>query len=118
MSQSIPRTHRQSMRQSMLDRATARSDEQARLGNLPRVVRQSPRETVWAVCSRGEAGHVHLVTEHASGELTCECVASGPCWHLRHVHRAIGGEIGTLAPRPRVDISHLMHINLTGGRSS
>jgi len=118
VSQSIPRTHGQSMRQSRFDRATARSDEQARLGNLPRVVRTDATATVWAVCSRGEAGHVHLVTESASGEMSCECVATGPCWHLRHVSRALAGEIGTLAPKPRIDISALMNINLHGRRSS
>lgn len=113
--ESIPRARRE----SMLDRALAKSQEQVTSNNLPRVLRRTQRGTVWAVASRTEGGVIHLVDESPQGELVCDCVASHHCWHLMHVSRALSGEIGHVAARPpRLDISSLMDINLTSGRSS
>lgn len=91
-------------RRAMLDRALAKSQEQVSLNNLPRILRRSERETVWAVASRTEAGVIYLVTQSPAGELVCDCPADCLCWHKVHVSRAIDGLIGYQAapPRPRL----------------
>jgi hypothetical protein len=100
----------------MLDRALAKSMEQVAANNLPRVLRQNPREVVWGVASRVEAGVVYLVTQSPDGQLACDCPAESICWHLCHVDRAIRGEIGHTAVRlPRLTIN-LLDIQLTGKR--
>jgi hypothetical protein len=93
--------------QAFLDRSKAKSDEQARAGNLPRRVRTNAYETIWAVSSRTEGGQYWLVTESKQGELACDCYASGRCWHVYHVSRALAGEIGRLehTPRPAINVS-------------
>lgn len=90
----------------MLDRATAKSDEQARAGNLPRVVRRGFGEVIWCVASRTEGGVYYLLRESDEGEITCDCPASVLCWHRVHVGRALAGVIGTLenAHRPPMTI--------------
>jgi hypothetical protein len=91
---------------SFMDRSIAKSDEQCRAGNLPRVARRNAVETVWTVASRTEGGVYYLLTENRDGELSCDCPADR-CWHKVHVARAIAGEIGTLErkPRPAVEVS-------------
>ena len=119
MQNAITATLSPSRRRALLDRALAKSAEQVAANNLPRLLRRTPGGQVWAVASRTEGGVIHLVDESAQGELVCDCCASHHCWHLMHVSRALSGEIGHVAARPpRLDISSLMDINLTGRRSS
>ena len=82
-------------------RATAKSDEQARAGNLPRLVRADVERRVWAVGSRTEGGTYWLLAEQADGQVFCDCPALGPCWHQLHLSRALSGEVGVLAPQRR-----------------
>lgn len=82
-------------------RATAKSQEQAQLGNLPRLVRDDVERRIWAVGSRTEGGAYYLVAEQRDGQLFCDCPALGPCWHQLHLSRALDGEIGTLTPTRR-----------------
>jgi len=91
------RVRTESQMQAMFDRATTKSDEQARVGNLPRLVRYNEDgEPIYAVTSRTTSGSVYLVHVDRANYLTCECEATGWCWHRTHVQRARGGEIGTI----------------------
>jgi hypothetical protein len=101
------RSRSQARRLATLTRALAKSCEQVLANNLPRVVRHTGRERVWAVGSRTEGGVVWLVTEVPDGQLACDCPAEGICWHKVHASRAIAGEIGhhSAPTRPRIDLA-------------
>lgn len=97
--------------QALFDRSLAKSDEQARAGNLPRLLRHTPAgEPVYSVASRTTGGAVYLLVVEAGGAVTCDCQAAGYCWHRHHVERAIAGEIGqvVVTPRPIVGITAAM----------
>ena len=96
------------------DRALVKSDEQARVGNLPRLVRSFTTDEgerqVWSAASRTTGGAVYLLdtltTPAGTVEAMCDCQALGHCWHITHTERAIAGEIGhftvpTAPARPR-----------------
>jgi len=108
------RVRTQAQVQATLDRALVKSDEQARIGNLPRLVRSFSTpdgvRQVWSVSSRTTGGVIYmldtLVGTTGVVESLCECQATGWCWHRSHVERAIDGAIGAFVmpptmPRPR-----------------
>lgn len=101
-----PRVRTQEQVQRRLDKARSKAHEQARLGNLPYLMRSNETTTVFNVHSRTSGGAVYTVTlDHLSGESTCDCDAPGWCWHRSAVECAMAGEIGsvdtTRRPLPR-----------------
>jgi hypothetical protein len=87
-------------------RALAKSDEQARTGNLPRLVERtgSGLTRTFAVGSRGSANLYLVSISSPSHEedyyAGCECAAGKVprlCWHVVHVVRALDGTIGSFA---------------------
>ncbi len=86
------------------DRMIAKSEEQTRAGNLPRMLRLLPQQPngdlvqIWSVSSRTVAGEIRIVevtqpTDGRAPSVTCDCPASEHCWHQMHVLRAINGEV-------------------------
>jgi hypothetical protein len=91
-------------RRAAFDRMVAKSEEQVRAGNLPRLLRVLPQRPngdvieVWSVGSRQTAGEIHIVevSLHTDGRppsVTCDCPAERYCWHMVHVLRALNGEV-------------------------
>jgi hypothetical protein len=91
-------------------RQLERSEEQARLGNLPRLLHQDavlgPEgqfRAVYGVRSRTpsptKAQPAIYLVQVAGDGVTCDCQAGRAglqCWHVLHVRRARAGTIGTL----------------------
>ncbi len=86
------------------DRMIAKSEEQTRAGNLPRMLRLLPQQPngdlvqIWSVSSRTVAGEIRIVevtqpTDGRAPSVTCDCPASEHCWHQVHVLRALSGEV-------------------------
>lgn len=86
------------------DRMIAKSEEQTRAGNLPRLLRTLPQQPngdlvqIWSVSSRTVAGEIHIVevaqpTDGRPPLITCDCPAVEYCWHQMHVLRAMNGEV-------------------------
>jgi hypothetical protein len=87
--------------QALFDRSLAKSDEQARAGNLPRLLRHNAAgDAVFSVASRTTGGAIYLLVAEPNG-VACDCQALGYCWHVAHVERAIAGEIGMVIVQPR-----------------
>jgi hypothetical protein len=91
-------------RRTFFDRMIAKSEEQVRAGNLPRILRSLPQAPngdlvqVWSVASRQTAGEIHIVevvqpTDGREVTLRCDCPAEHHCWHQAHVLRALNGEV-------------------------
>lgn len=91
-------------RRTAFDRMVAKSEEQVRAGNLPRLLRVLPQQPngdvieVWSVGSRQTAGAIHIVevSLHTDGRppsAACDCPAERYCWHKVHVLRALNGEV-------------------------
>ncbi len=103
---STTRVRTQAQVQAALDKALLKSDEQARQGNLPRLLRTFDERQVWSVASRMTGGTYYEVQANvgpaadAEIELLCECPSQGWCWHRTHVERAILGEIGRIVVPP------------------
>lgn len=93
-------------RRTFFDRMVAKSEEQVRAGNLPRLLRVLPRQPngeaiqVWSVGSRQTAGEIHIVEVNQptdGGDLAtvvrCDCPSERHCWHQVHILRAMNGEV-------------------------
>jgi hypothetical protein len=88
-------------RQASIDRATAKSVEQAAAGNLPILLRSyvnhdGEARSTWSVTSRTTGGTHYLVDALVDGngvQTLCECPATGICWHRAHTRAAILAEI-------------------------
>jgi hypothetical protein len=92
-------------RRTSFDRMIAKSEEQVRAGNLPRLLRTLPQQPngdviqVWSVGSRLTAGEIHIVevcqptTDGRALVARCDCPAERHCWHQAHVLRALNGEV-------------------------
>jgi hypothetical protein len=91
-------------RRTSFDRMVAKSEEQVRAGNLPRLLRILPQPPsgaavqVWSVGSRQTAGEIHIVevtlpTDGRPSATACDCPSERHCWHQIHVLRAINGEV-------------------------
>ncbi|MCC6627136.1 MAG: hypothetical protein IT340_07005 [Chloroflexi bacterium] len=89
---------------TFFDRMIAKSEEQVRAGNLPRLLRTLPEQPngdvvqVWSVGSRQTAGEIRIVETYQPTDgrplLTrCDCPAERHCWHQAHVLRALNGEV-------------------------
>ena len=85
------------------DRMVAKSEEQTRHGNLPRLLRVLAGERtvgltqIWSVASRTVSGEIRIVEvtwppDGGKRTLTCDCPATGHCWHRVHVLRALDSE--------------------------
>lgn len=101
-------------------RGLAKSDEQARARNLPRLLGRGAladeatgevigRRLEYSVASRTTGGTVYIVfVELPTGEkprVRCTCAGGEvgvDCWHRLHVMRALAGHIGQLV-LPEVD---------------
>ena len=106
-----PRVRTESALHATFDRSLAKSDEQARAGTLPRLIRQGAGYAVWSVSSRTVGGSVYLVEAALNGDTGCDCQAAGWCWHRTHVERAQAGHIGAFVlahPTPLPAISAAM----------
>ena len=98
------RTRTPRQRQAALDKAISKAHEQARIGNLPTLLRQHDTDhdtrQVWSIGSRTVAGVVYTIDLIADAEgITtlchdCEAAHAGRlCWHRASARLAALGEL-------------------------
>lgn len=102
MTISLPRATSMTIsQQARIDRANAKALEQARAGNVPTALSArawSNGRTTWryGVASRTSGGSVWLVDltdDHGVVTTTCDCPATGVCWHRAATRLAYMGQL-------------------------
>jgi len=81
-------TMQRTREESARARAQAKAHEQARVGNVPTLIRQrftgDALVELWSVGSRTQGGTVYLIDlchDAAGVETLCDCPAADGCWH-------------------------------------